>query len=884
MAENVLELRVHGVSNTPPADLLGVPSGPGRPQPEQPDLVAGDTTTGFYRASGTGPSDPLVVEAYSWGQLTSGMRTAGLRATKDIQRALWTLVLPFSLVNVALHARPDIPADPARETWWSRAGIGGWLVRLMCLSLTATFALAATGVGVDLFAWQCVGTCLDQVRGPWGFLAAGWWSQSTRPLAVGLLLPVLVMLLVWRIAQRSYRYEASLPAGVEAPAVRAAVNPLQQPGYWRGADQVRRLGTVHLATGLAVAAAVPLGVLLYLDRSTGVSRGIGWIVMGLLAAAVLLAAVSLAHPDLAHRQPAAPSGQDPWLHRFGRPLRRPVLPLALLGLTGTVALLLYGAGVEDGLMEFRPPRDCANSPTPDACREDRSLPGYDWVIAWLATGQLLLLFALAGIGRTGRRALLVPVAAAAALVQAYGTGDRWAGDWRPAALIIGLTAVLTLILPRSRSLRAQHVEDPYARVVWGGRAPAVLAGLGWALGMAYSAGVLYGATDALNGNATPTGKTSIAPPVPLLWSAFGLVVAVAVLVVTGLLVLARWSRLQRKSLADVLAEDQFTPAAGAKLSPHERQRAGDVARAYGLHRLVERTGLRTLGVLALLGALVASVGAAAAVAGAVPPLPVTEAARDGQPGGLGDNRFLLALFKGAVDVGGSLAALLLVLIALIGFLIYRNETFRRSFGVVWDIVTFWPRSAHPFGPPCYAELVVPQLQTRSAGLLHLPPDDERRVDGLILGGHSQGAVLCVAAILQMPESIRQRIWLLTFGCQLNRLYGRVFPAQLGPARLRSLSAALTTPGEPPLVRWTNVWRETDPLGYPVRAADPEPWLHEVRLDDPESLHPPGGEVNDPPIRGHGDYPADRTYQRLRNDAAAHLPTQQPAHTGGDGVA
>src|SRR6476661_1654603 len=113
MTRRVLELRVHGVSNTPPADVLGLRPEPGDAGP-QPWLVAGDSTTGFYRSTAPPPDEAVTVEAYSWGQLTSGARTA-----KDVERALWTLLLPFTLANLALHARPEIPADPQRERWRS---------------------------------------------------------------------------------------------------------------------------------------------------------------------------------------------------------------------------------------------------------------------------------------------------------------------------------------------------------------------------------------------------------------------------------------------------------------------------------------------------------------------------------------------------------------------------------------------------------------------------------------------------------------------------------------------------------------------------------------------------------------------------------------------
>jgi hypothetical protein len=44
-------------------------------------------------------------------------------------------------------------------------------------------------------------------------------------------------------------------------------------------------------------------------------------------------------------------------------------------------------------------------------------------------------------------------------------------------------------------------------------------------------------------------------------------------------------------------------------------------------------------------------------------------------------------------------------------------------GVVWDVGTFWPRSAHPLAPPSYAELAVPQKRLPALADM-LRPDRE----------------------------------------------------------------------------------------------------------------------------------------------------------------
>src|SRR6476469_433317 len=109
-----IELRVHGVSGTTPEALLD------RPLVEQ---VAGDAIAGFYRPrlleerlddapdrhAPRQPAAPLL-EGYNWGGLTSGSPS----------RALWLLLLPFTLINVAPRLRPvpgDGPDDAPMAAW-----------------------------------------------------------------------------------------------------------------------------------------------------------------------------------------------------------------------------------------------------------------------------------------------------------------------------------------------------------------------------------------------------------------------------------------------------------------------------------------------------------------------------------------------------------------------------------------------------------------------------------------------------------------------------------------------------------------------------------------------------------------------------------------------
>src|SRR5690242_9288629 len=100
-----IELRVHGVSGTPPESLLD------RPLVTQ---VGGDAIAGFYRPRlpeertddrptpfATPRPNAPEMEGYNWGGLTSGSPS----------RALWLFLLPFTLINIAPRARP-VPDRP----------------------------------------------------------------------------------------------------------------------------------------------------------------------------------------------------------------------------------------------------------------------------------------------------------------------------------------------------------------------------------------------------------------------------------------------------------------------------------------------------------------------------------------------------------------------------------------------------------------------------------------------------------------------------------------------------------------------------------------------------------------------------------------------------
>jgi hypothetical protein len=156
----------------------------------------------------------------------------------------------------------------------------------------------------------------------------------------------------------------------------------------------------------------------------------------------------------------------------------------------------------------------------------------------------------------------------------------------------------------------------------------------------------------------------------------------------------------------------------------------------------------------------------------------------------------------------------------------RAEGSRRALNVVWDVIAFWPRVAHPFVPPPYAQSVVPALVRRICWHLGVadplrdvrderapdgrrpapPPLNPAPVDTVVLAAHSQGSLISLAALLWLPLHARGRVRWLTFGSQLRQQFPRAFPHYVTVSMLRD--AQLTH-------RWLNLYRDTDHIAGPV---------------------------------------------------------------------
>ncbi|MFE0510429.1 hypothetical protein [Streptomyces sp. NPDC058964] len=743
-----LELLVHGVGGTTPEEMLGDP---------RTVRVTGDDTAAVFRRAEDADAETRpgghggrpVPEAYVWCNLTSG----------NGARALWLLLLPFMVVNLAHWMRP---AAHGRNR---AVRLYGLLVRLAGLTLTMLLVAAACEVALDLAAWQCAGARDCARRHSWlGFLSPavsgeGWWSPPGRRLAVAALVPTALTGLLWYLSHRTWSaYESEKPpAGTPEPDEHTCRTSLGRPGFWYGRRLVARLRAAHTAAGLLTVAAAVVTPTAAFDHRAGGAAALEPAGRLLAAALVLWTAVVVFVVCRRGRsENRLDQGLDEHLVR-----RLPLGALALLALT-----LLYAGWPRPGW------------------RSTGRLPG-DAAFGGLALAQGVLVVA------------------------------------------IGMVA---------HDLYRRHPDPRAAMRGLGGPAVALLA---CALGGVISGGVAQRVADWLDG----TGGSITGPPVLLTWQASVIPpLLTALLAPAGLLSWRTW----RRCRAERREVELDHPG-----EPEDASRTRRIARTRATAALTDQAPL----VVAFVAAATFLLGAGA-LAGAL----VTERA----PGEA--TRGTSAVVQGAAEasqaLGSWLVGLGFILFVTWGRRAYKDASARRTIGILWDVGTFWPRAAHPFAPPCYAERAVPDLTWRMATWT-------RRTGGrLVISGHSQGSVLAAAAAWQLKPSARRRVALLTYGSPLERLYGRWFPAHFGPAALGSLHREVAC--------WRNLHRLTDPIGGPVRLPGGYgPEVDRAPLRDPLAYGRTAQHPLPAPILGHSDYQADPAFAEERELLLARLRPDVP---------
>ncbi|MEZ5186202.1 MAG: transglutaminaseTgpA domain-containing protein [Candidatus Nanopelagicales bacterium] len=963
LVPGVLELRVHGVSGTPPHEMLGVPA-------SDVGQVAGDRLTGLYRCrKGTpyGVTLPsfAAVEAYSWGALTSG--AAGFLGW--VRRAAWLTLLPFALGNLSYWARPELDVDTGTRK------ATAMVVRVACLLLTLLLIAGLCLVGIDLVAWQCFrggAMVCPSLPSVLQFLDRPPWDSTTRRVLAGSLLPLSALGGLWFLSRQSMaRYEEVVPQPVAQPQKSQI---LSRRRMWNGNDRTHRLQRLHLAAGAAVV--VVSGSFPLADLG-GTSHERGLALIGLLAAlVVLLATVAVA---MSYQDGIDFPGR---LEEAGRGRKAASHAARFVGWGVVVLLAAYG------YLLF-------TATTDESSDQAGPLRGHNLIVgvllfvllacvAWLVFASdrpwvaLLIPLALLGISLGVFRRWWWPVAGLTLAVVVLGLwiqhrrsdpeADKpraWHGAG--AAVILGAAVWIAAIFTTSTTVLAadwfngggQSVADlqagfredasPGARAaqlqtdqpllaasgpvaieraavsidakgvvtVWSGTlsvdalaaARAVegvshqVPGLDLAAGRVLvmdppvrlldscvSAGSVsgetpicsdraFGGSDTVgtsgeyvaSGTLTPQGPVQIRATEPggvhvgvvkvpqeplivpqvLVWLALAMPAWLLATIVTSLLCFLYF---RRRARAAVVEQTMFDAVVGVfrRGSTKARLTAGFTHRAERL--------------LGLFGAIT-SVTAVAVMIGA----------STGSPPWQGYEPLRSVAVIGLWTALGVSAGLIAVAARL-----QKSEGARRAVGVLWDLSTFWPRVAHPLGPPCYAERVVPEITSRIGWASGLGAN-------VVLSGHSQGSLIAVAAVAQLGDDEVEKLRVVTYGSQLRTWYGRIFPGVLGPAVIGnhplthragfgsaapdapdtggpddpappgfpvapgSLAARLAIGSVAP--HWVNLFRRTDPIGFRVFSDQ------QCRVDRYVSEYSPGSAGDPAPsLQTHSRYQFADEYQ------------------------
>ena len=799
---SVIEIRVHGVGGEPPSRMARDP---------EPRLVGGDRLGGFWRARNpvvrepAGPGKPGVYrEVLSWGGQTSG----------STLHALWVLLLPFALFNVA--GRMHVVVEPTTGAYnRARAAAHRAVCRSLGLSLTLTAVTMLCAIAFGPVA-ECDAACAERSRVLNALLVPlrAFDSLPDSKLALLALLPIAMLVGLWLAG----RYSTDDLESYGSPAKEADHDgdrgrrrdndpdveaiTFAHPGFWQNEWPASRLRSLHLSAGYACIAG-SLGLALQQpDALARVAAAIAWV-----AVAMALGAVTL--PSVLHRRQDAA-----WT------VTTVTLRLAAVGSLGLVA------GRTISLEELADALDLS----PDVLRWLMIIVGASLAFLWfslvrsevtsarpritiwrdilLAPGALLI-----GIGLPST-ASVAPLASTGlprwiseqSVVRSYGTvlpdGQRiMPAAYLPLVALIAIQVVLILILLAcsiSRTTPLDHHEIELER-------RAVPLNLGAAIAALLAVFVLAAVGTSLHLLITQwlqAGSDQPAGP-PDLYKVTTAVVALVfpVALAVSLIGFQAWRgiRLRRmKPPDDVIYADLTVRARayeGSSAPPPASAPLGwfDGVRKSWMTQILIRNGGRILLGMVLLGAA----------------LVVTDFFRR-----IGGGSLVAELPDNAAAVFVTINISLVVGAVTLIRRSLRDQALRRTVGRGFDVLTFFPRVTHPFAPPCYGEKVVPLLAARIRWLTGADPSDpdvSDRCYRVVVAAHSQGTVVAMAAVaLAYPkdgnESGASKVAMITYGSPIASLYRRFFrPTTHGVIEQVGSRVEL----------WHNVMAMSEPLGWPI---------------------------------------------------------------------
>lgn len=707
-----MELRVHGVGGTSPESILAT---------DDVVRVRGDDTAGFYRPADPPPSragsTPIDLEAYSWGGLTSRSAT----------RALWVVLTPFALINVAGWMLPPAPsADDSRRSRWShRVAVRG--LRLIGLMATALLIFWLAQLAMDLASYQCGGSTSCRASNAWlGFFGGEFFLLPGRRLVAGALVPALAILVLWWLSRVTRgRYEAEYPfddPGLEASAADARASlpstereSFADPTFWKRSASLKSFVTLHTTASRSILALMISVAMLSLYDTDSSTPGV---------AVVLTTGLAIA----------------------------------------AFAILIASAG--SVLLRSVEPE------------EDPSSLTAIWVIGIaIASGAVL--------GAAAVVAIVWPASVVTNRLPFLGVASTFGAVWL--VVLVVFIGALVLHPGRSSEVATPIQGDIGLRVAYRGFASLLAILLAFFLLLLVFTGLSAGLARLLGGRA--------AVDYPIVYDALAIASIIVLVTLIASVAVTFFTSVRRVSLealhTSFPGEDGQEPPGALGNSPRSRRKwLEGLRRAEAIRVMVPRIELG-LALTLLVGLLVVIADRLVRLFD----VNLSEEALDLTPGWLESAAFWLL----AVGVPFGLYFLARRSVA--------NPRMRKSVGVLWDVLTFWPRWNHPLAPPSYAGRAIPELRTR----LHVLSNDEQ-YGTIVVSAHSQGAVLALAAL----DGLRSQSWfetigLITHGNPSTRLYLRYFPAHVR-APTERIATQLANPTYP---KWINLYRLTDPIGGAV---------------------------------------------------------------------
>lgn len=783
-----VELRVHGVSGTPPESLLAVP---------HVQHVAGDEYSRFFRpnnSDGTEQRDPVdghSVEAYHWGRFTSGTWRQGLAL----------LLLPFGLVNAAQFMLPR----PVTAWGATMHLVAGACLRALGVLLTCLISFTLGLILIDLVGWRwalespslanvpdsvvlMVATSLSAL-GVTGLAALGWSGRTRRPPTTD--------------------DDSDLPP-------QSALDP----AFFAGDPNSSTMRLLHLAAGWGT-----IALLAALTRQTQDGAVDWWTTPAVwLVVAVTLVVVVLGDPE----RTITVGFNLPKMARGTATARR------IKAVSWWLAVALGGAAAL--LLALETVRLTVVTAESGVASRAVALTDFDAVADVLMVAGIALLAVLhpvnlfhvwrgPGFAHWTRRDAVVrlvmamPAVGTAVLVLLLST-PSWVVTTAQAVLVVSL---MLAVVAGARVIRpgcvGQRADDHYFRPYAGGMTAFLVATLSVFIAVGMSAAVanaavrtLPSADDKAPDNASATGMASTTEMLDRVSYAWGLTILVSLAVVLATLV---WGAARARAYGRVV-DREFGPRSDGEPTRLPDGWRDRVARAMVVAQLKNYVPCFVI-TFVTTGLLVVGVQVYERFAAPDGTAEIWLLDRLSQPRGAPWSGFLAGLGSWTlVFAGGALVAVSRGAI--------KDSRARRGINVVWDVFSFWPHAVHPFVPRPYSRWTVIELRNRIRYHLDGSRDgtpaaapvgtrDERKV---VLAGHSQGSLICYAALIMLTPAERRRVAFLSCGSQLRVIYPRAFPAYVNLPTHRWLWRQLDG-------AWVNLYRLTDPLAGPVLS-----WSHDTR--------------------------------------------------------